>query len=131
MIVFKRFKLYRNIKKTVFGGLSLQLLFVFLMTNGRCEVLIVQLRQRSTNIFCCFTYIHPPFCVRVIHALLCTSLASPSVFKRLLQWENEIGTSSVSVNPTLVSWTYRSAVNCVARTCTVVVPRFVSYVCCC
>src|SRR5215510_5175078 len=66
------------------------------MTNGLCEVLTVQLLQRSTHIFCSFTYIHPPFCVRVIHALLCTSLASPSVFKRLLQWENEIGTSFVS-----------------------------------
>jgi hypothetical protein len=31
---------------------------------------------------------HPSFVLGVIHALLCTAEASPSVFKRLLQWEN-------------------------------------------
>ena len=115
--------------------LSLQLLFVLLLTNGRCEVLIVQLCQRSRHIFLLFyihIYIHPFFCARVIQALLCTSLASPSVFKRLLRWENEIGTCFVSVKlRPCIEKTSRSAVNCLARTCMLFVPPFISCVCCC
>jgi hypothetical protein len=55
------------------------------------------------------------FSARVIHALLCTLVASPRVFKKLLWWENETGTSFMSERSALVSWRHSDAGECLAR----------------
>lgn len=139
-IFFKWFKHYQNTKR-VFSWLSPYYVFRCLLRSwGRMEGVkfwyCSYFRDQDAFFVVLYTYtcipFFPfPFCTRVIHALLCTSLASPSVFKRLLRWENEIGTSFLSENSALVSWRHRAAGKCVARNGIVSVSRFVCCVCCC